>query len=376
MEGNKGELEAMTVPKADTGADRRDNNKQHNKQLFQGIVFYVEGSFQGHTNSRVSGTERVVGRAVIASALIQLVCWGPVRVQADLEMSRIGQVKKLITDHGGKVTPRIDKDMPDHIIVSGHLWHRESTRAGSMLIANIKEANKQTRMSNREPGAEDHSSDNEERTWILSLDWVLESIAKGALEPEVDYDFERVEKARKVAVKKRSKIVPEAEKGTAPTIKSMSTREVKGQPPRYQKQGKLSFAGTSKTAEHTTNPTPEQKNPGDTEHSIKTEQGEQNDEGVTAASVDKGASTIAAKVEPAPEIEQVAVSLDPRQALDEEFFDQLDKQIKDSIRQRQQLKQELQAVTRDTSRADAELSEIVLDSEVDELDLTEDVLMK
>ncbi|KAM0793247.1 hypothetical protein ACM66B_000709 [Microbotryomycetes sp. NB124-2] len=194
------EFEHVSVLSDDTEVDELDSDSGHDdgevgrdvKTLFKGICFFVEGQFQGHTRSKVV---------------------------------------QLIEDHGGKVTKKVHIGEPSHIIISGHLWHKEATRTRSQLITNIKKANEETRRSNAEPGVEPDSSDDEERTWMLSLDWVLESISKNALEPEADYDFEKVEKAQKKAGNRRSNIaLPTAEKATAPTVKALSGAQSRHKP--------------------------------------------------------------------------------------------------------------------------------------------------
>ncbi|KAK4058036.1 hypothetical protein OIO90_000775 [Microbotryomycetes sp. JL221] len=147
--------------KTQTQQQQENQQSEKKRRLFRRITFFIEGPFQGQTTA---------------------------------------SIVRMIEEHGGKVTKRVDHGMPSHIIISGHLWHREHTPSASQLIKNIKEANKETRASNKPEGAESDSDDDTERE----------------RQDERKYDFERVEKARKTALKKGRRTLPEVERLTAP----------------------------------------------------------------------------------------------------------------------------------------------------------------
>ncbi|GJN92210.1 hypothetical protein Rhopal_005240-T1 [Rhodotorula paludigena] len=110
---------------------------------FKGIVFYVHGPHAGHTR---------------------------------------GMIARKLKDAGGTIADSIGDVNLTHMICSPQLWSRQGTANADITIRQTLKANE----SNRTEDDEDYN-----RVWLLDLDWVDESLAKGKRLKERDFDMER-----------------------------------------------------------------------------------------------------------------------------------------------------------------------------------------
>ncbi|GAA5997330.1 uncharacterized protein JCM10292_000183 [Rhodotorula paludigena] len=112
-------------------------------KLFKGIVFYVHGPHAGHTR---------------------------------------GMIARKLKGAGGTIADSIGDVNLTHMICSPQLWSRQGTANADITIRQTLKAND----SNRTEDDEDYN-----RVWLLDLDWVDESLAKGKRLKERDFDMER-----------------------------------------------------------------------------------------------------------------------------------------------------------------------------------------
>ncbi|GAA6053442.1 hypothetical protein JCM3770_005168 [Rhodotorula araucariae] len=93
-----------------------------------------------------------------------------------------GQLIKAIESNGGNYTKHETSNYLTHVILSHQLWSRQGTVGADGLVRRVMAANAENR-TEKDP--------NYNRVWLLPLEWLDDSIAKGRRLPELQYDFER-----------------------------------------------------------------------------------------------------------------------------------------------------------------------------------------
>ncbi|GAA5901634.1 hypothetical protein JCM8208_001562 [Rhodotorula glutinis] len=98
-----------------------------------------------------------------------------------------GRVARLVTDNGGRVVKDVSDVDLSHAIVSGQLWSRQGSVSADITIRAIVAANEDNRSE---------ADENQNRVWLLPLEFVEESIEAGEKLDERKHDFERTAEVR------------------------------------------------------------------------------------------------------------------------------------------------------------------------------------
>ncbi|BGP44549.1 hypothetical protein JCM10450v2_000363 [Rhodotorula kratochvilovae] len=101
-----------------------------------------------------------------------------------------GQIIRAIESNGGSVTKHETNDYLTHVILSAAHWSRQGTVGADGIVRRVLAANEENR-TEKDP--------NYHRVWLLPLDWLDDSIAKGRRLPELQYDFERTADKKRMA---------------------------------------------------------------------------------------------------------------------------------------------------------------------------------
>ncbi|KPV78187.1 uncharacterized protein RHOBADRAFT_40731 [Rhodotorula graminis WP1] len=97
------------------------------------------------------------------------------------------RVARLVKDNGGRVVKDVGDIDLSHAIVSGQLWSRQGTVSADLTIRAIIAANEDNRSEENE---------NQNRVWLLPLEWLETSVEEGRKLSEVEHDFERTADVR------------------------------------------------------------------------------------------------------------------------------------------------------------------------------------
>ncbi|GAA5837363.1 hypothetical protein JCM9279_005663 [Rhodotorula babjevae] len=99
-----------------------------------------------------------------------------------------GRVARVVKENGGRVVKDVTHRDLSHAIIGGQIWARQGTVGADLTVRAILTANEENRSEEDE---------DQNRVWLLPLEWLETSIEKGRKLRERKWDFERTDGERK-----------------------------------------------------------------------------------------------------------------------------------------------------------------------------------